>query len=832
MTAPGTILAFAFPSGGPLELLLGLWDAVWPIVAIMLGFSLIIFVHELGHFLAAKWARVRVDRFAIGFGKEIFGFTQGETRYSFNWLPFGGYVKMLGQEDFDDKSEELKFKDDPNSFLNKPVGHRMIIVCAGVVMNLLFAFLMFMIVFMVGKEGIKPEIGFVLADSAADRAGLMAGDVIREINGKKIREWMEVMHEVALSEPLEPIEFTVERDGRIQPPIEVIPESNVALGKPTIGIQPSRTREIVYVRNPGMENREDVLKVGDKIVEIAGKPVTDENASKMLLQLAFQESEAVVERPGTKKGEAPRRVEVRLVPELQLYPSHLSDQSSIHLLGLMPLWKYDDVDPRGRLALAGIDKGDVIVSWADRPNPDLGWIQESIVDHPEEDIAAAVLKPGGKRFFTFVRPKTNGRAPGTIQAGWAWGDVSADDPAMTRLVNVRRGGTAYRAGLREGDWVLRFNGVDRPTPDSVRAAVRANAGSMVAYTVARDGQKHSGTVKPIPGGLLEGPRYLVADDDLTVAGIYRGHQMDGTPMPPTPAEEAGIPGGAVITAVGERKVAKWREVIDAFRQNVGRTVNLEYRVGAETKTTPFRVPDSISARLGLSNSGLILSVDGRREVNLEIPTARGSRSVPVRISHPAALSAILSQLEGQEGVKFEYLAHLDAPLSTAALTITPDLTDPWLTRVRYQNNIDALGEPILVRESNPINAVVLGVRKTWDWVLSVYKTIDRIAFSRSIGAENISGPLGIVDTGRQVAQRGIIDLLFFLGILSANLAVINFLPLPIVDGGLMIFLIIEKIKGSPVRLEIQVATQIVGLVLILTAFAFVMFNDVVRMLNG
>jgi regulator of sigma E protease len=79
-----------------------------------------------------------------------------------------------------------------------------------------------------------------------------------------------------------------------------------------------------------------------------------------------------------------------------------------------------------------------------------------------------------------------------------------------------------------------------------------------------------------------------------------------------------------------------------------------------------------------------------------------------------------------------------------------------------------------------------------------------------------------------MAERGWIDLFYFLAIISANLAVINFLPLPIVDGGLMVFLIIEKIKGSPISMRVQVATQVVGLILIGSAFAFVTIQDIFR----
>ena len=105
--------------------------AIKPWVLIVLGFSAVIFVHELGHCVLAKLADVRVEKFCIGFGRELFGFTRGETRYSFNILPLGGYVKMLGQEDFDDKTNEFKFQDDPRSFASKPVGHRAAIVSAG-----------------------------------------------------------------------------------------------------------------------------------------------------------------------------------------------------------------------------------------------------------------------------------------------------------------------------------------------------------------------------------------------------------------------------------------------------------------------------------------------------------------------------------------------------------------------------------------------------------------------------------------------------------------------------------------------------------------------------
>ena len=135
----------------------------------------------------------------------------------------------------------------------------------------------------------------------------------------------------------------------------------------------------------------------------------------------------------------------------------------------------------------------------------------------------------------------------------------------------------------------------------------------------------------------------------------------------------------------------------------------------------------------------------------------------------------------------------------------------------------------MLKGENALDALWIGIHKTYYFILQVYQMIDRMLFSRSIGVESISGPLGIVSIGGQIARAGLVNFLFFMAILSANLAVINFLPLPIVDGGLMVFLIIEKIKGSPISLRVQVATQVIGLFLIVGAFVFVTYNDALRL---
>jgi regulator of sigma E protease len=122
----------------------------------------------------------------------------------------------------------------------------------------------------------------------------------------------------------------------------------------------------------------------------------------------------------------------------------------------------------------------------------------------------------------------------------------------------------------------------------------------------------------------------------------------------------------------------------------------------------------------------------------------------------------------------------------------------------------------------------MGLQETHKLVLMTYLTIDRL-FRGSVGVEQLRGPLGIVHMGSQIADSGITYLVFFLAMISVNLAVINFLPLPIVDGGLFLFLIYEKIKGRPPSVAFQNAATIVGLCLIGTILLVVTWHDVLRL---
>lgn len=181
------------------------------IISFIVVLGLLIFVHELGHFLFAKLFGVRVLKFSLGFGPKIFGRQYGETEYLISAFPLGGYVKMCGEN----KNEQVAEDDAPHSFANKSIWQRFLIVLAGPAFNLLFAVFVFFFVFAVAglpqpKSG--TEIGAVTQNSPAAAAGLQAGDIIVTIDGQETKDWTRVS-ELIRNSGGKPVVLTVFRDG-------------------------------------------------------------------------------------------------------------------------------------------------------------------------------------------------------------------------------------------------------------------------------------------------------------------------------------------------------------------------------------------------------------------------------------------------------------------------------------------------------------------------------------------------------------------------------------------------------------------------------------------
>ena len=181
--------------------------------------TVVVFVHEMGHFLVARWCGVGVKAFSIGFGPEIFGFNDRHgTRWRVAWVPLGGYVKFIddenaasaGQKDL----ESLPEADRAKTFQGKTLAQRAAIVAAGPIANFIFAILIFTAIFSIFGERITaPKVDAVTEDSAAERAGFKPGDVITSIDGTKIGNFSEMQRIVATS-PDRELQFVVDRAGR------------------------------------------------------------------------------------------------------------------------------------------------------------------------------------------------------------------------------------------------------------------------------------------------------------------------------------------------------------------------------------------------------------------------------------------------------------------------------------------------------------------------------------------------------------------------------------------------------------------------------------------
>ncbi len=208
---------------------------VYSIVLVALGLGFVIFIHELGHFLLAKWNDVKVEKFSIGFGPTIFGFRRGETEYVLAAVPLGGFVKMLGEGPEDENNKST----DPRAYPNKSVGARMAIISAGVIMNILLGLVCFVYSYGRGLEVIPAKVGAVVPGSPAYKAGMRPGDDIVSIDGRREINFTTLTLKVSLSGPGEILRFGVHRPGRdglIEMDIHPVRQANSE--RPTIGVIP------------------------------------------------------------------------------------------------------------------------------------------------------------------------------------------------------------------------------------------------------------------------------------------------------------------------------------------------------------------------------------------------------------------------------------------------------------------------------------------------------------------------------------------------------------------------------------------------------------------
>ncbi|MCB9846342.1 MAG: site-2 protease family protein [Phycisphaeraceae bacterium] len=699
------------------------------LLLVIVGFGLIIFIHELGHFLAARWAGIRVMAFAIGFGPAALSFRRGmgwrrgssepeylarlkhdglssaelahrgvhSTEYRLNWIPFGGYVKMLGQDDADPTAVSTE----PDGYQMCRPWKRMIVISAGVIMNVIAAAILFVIVYLVGIQKEPARVGLVALDGPAAQAvalnggplgvtesGLKPGDDVVSVNGSRPDSFDNLILSTAMAGPGEVLEFEVRRAGVPEPlRFDIEPTPGPLTGLLEIGIEPARSNQIVS--SDRASERAQIAKVltmsglegvdaGDHLVSIDGHRVDSAQA----LVLAARES-------------------------------------------------------RGRpLTLRFSGSGG----------------ETSVVIQPRAQLQIGVLASEAKT--QVLVPHLLGFQP---------------------VMRVGSAGEAESMGLRDGDVFLRLGAIEYPSVAQGRAEIRAHKGGNIEAVVQRIDA--DGNPREIPLSLRVGrsdpPTVGFLPDDtadqstLMAAPLSVATSVEhGAPQRACAAAGVVHAPGVSIERVAGTPVANFTEVRERLREATREAFERE----EETAHVPLEL------KLGYAHAET-------REI--------------------ATLTLSRADLEELHALSWSL------PFSLALFEL----------------------EHFTLKAKGPVSAIALGLRETRRVMLSTYLTFARL-FQGTVKVEHLKGPVGIAHLGTRIAERGFVWLLFFLALISVNLAVINFLPLPIVDGGQFLMLLYEQIRGRPVPLAVQSVFTLVGLAMIGALFLVVTYNDLRNLFVG
>jgi regulator of sigma E protease len=233
--------------------------------------GILVFVHEFGHFLAAKLTGMRVERFSIGFPPRAFGKKIGDTDYCVSWIPLGGYVKISGMIDESFDTDHLDRPAESYEFRARPIWARILVISAGVLMNILLAVAIFAgINYQRGKTVWQTtEIGFVAENSPAASAGLREGDRILRVNGTPITSWDQIYTQVYIETIGSDLTLDIARGGKDT----LITVRRDSIPEPPLGIVPPSTEVVVGLVEPGKPADRLGLKPGDVLLMLGGTPL-------------------------------------------------------------------------------------------------------------------------------------------------------------------------------------------------------------------------------------------------------------------------------------------------------------------------------------------------------------------------------------------------------------------------------------------------------------------------------------------------------------------------------------------------------------------------------
>lgn len=414
--------------------------------------------------------------------------------------------------------------------------------------------------------------------------------------------------------------------------------------------------------------------------------------------------------------------------------------------------------------------------------------------------------------------------------------------------DVEPGTVAAQAGFQSGDRILSIDGESVQTYDQAAELMDESIGKSLRFQV----QRADGSVSEIKTQIesKENPNPLslrTTIADIPGLGTNSMASIVGVPGD-SPLYALGLRPGDRITHVGERPVNRFRELAPAFaslspetpgvlkieRMNEGRAnESLEVTLTGEVAQKGFAglrlespelylarvIPDSPAAKAGLQPGDRMVAIDGR-------PVLRWTE----------VLSAVSGFQEANETLKIDLLRGGEALSLEIRPQVTSQMTMYGSEDKRFTIGIVpwvAYAVPDLVtqRTLNPATALAHGVEQSWDYSVMVVMSFVRL-FQAKISHKTVGGILSIGQVAGETIKMGIGKFLTMMAIISINLFILNLLPIPILDGGHLVFYSIEAIKGSPVSLKKMEMAQQVGLLLLMSLMVFALFNDVSRLVFG
>ena len=343
------------------------------VILVIAGIGLLIFIHELGHFLVAKKIGVRVLAFSLGFGPAIFKKKWGETEYRLSLVPLGGYVKLAGECPEEEKTGASW------EFSSKSAGQRASVFVAGVALNAVLAFIAFIVAFQIGVPFITPDVGQVMPGWPAWEAGIQRGDKIVEIDGSKDLDFEDLFTIVALSNPATGVSLKVERDKKTFD-VTVIPKYDEDHGIQRIGIMPATSLEIDKIfafENNDAPARDAGIQVKDIVTAVNGKQISTEDE--------FREVEVV--NPGKEISLTVLRDNKEV--ELKVTPSSVSRR----MLGISCATAIlDGVKNNSIASNAGFMKGDEVLEINSTPVTGFSDIRKFVIDSKDETCIVTVKR--------------------------------------------------------------------------------------------------------------------------------------------------------------------------------------------------------------------------------------------------------------------------------------------------------------------------------------------------------------------------------------------------------------------------------------------------------